>query len=150
MTKLNRRQARASRSQLIQERLGAEEGTRTPTPLRVRGPEPRASANSATSARDTNLTLCVRPAASLSLAKRAGHVKSWLALKMKVRDGPEALDSLRNSRLAFVDSLQIKKRSFSFRFRASNLSSVRGQSEPSSRDRLRSASTLPPVGHFGQ
>src|SRR5579859_657201 len=31
--------------------LGAEEGTRTPTPLRVRGPEPRASANSATSAR---------------------------------------------------------------------------------------------------
>src|ERR1039457_2224356 len=31
--------------------FGAEEGTRTPTPLRVRGPEPRASANSATSAR---------------------------------------------------------------------------------------------------
>jgi hypothetical protein len=34
--------------------LGAEEGTRTPTPLRVRGPEPRASANSATSARYTS------------------------------------------------------------------------------------------------
>ena len=33
--------------------FGAEEGTRTPTPLRVRGPEPRASANSATSARYT-------------------------------------------------------------------------------------------------
>jgi hypothetical protein len=32
------------------EAFGAEEGTRTPTPLRVRGPEPRASANSATSA----------------------------------------------------------------------------------------------------
>jgi hypothetical protein len=32
------------------ENYGAEEGTRTPTPLRVRGPEPRASANSATSA----------------------------------------------------------------------------------------------------
>src|SRR5579885_1305836 len=30
---------------------GAEEGTRTPTPLRVHGPEPCASANSATSAR---------------------------------------------------------------------------------------------------
>src|ERR1035441_2370703 len=33
--------------------FGAEEGTRTPTPLRVRGPEPRASANSATSALET-------------------------------------------------------------------------------------------------
>ena len=31
-------------------RIGAEEGTRTPTPLRVHGPEPCASANSATSA----------------------------------------------------------------------------------------------------
>ena len=31
--------------------IGAEEGTRTPTPLRVHGPEPCASANSATSAR---------------------------------------------------------------------------------------------------
>ena len=31
--------------------FGAEEGTRTPTPLRVHGPEPCASANSATSAR---------------------------------------------------------------------------------------------------
>src|SRR5260370_32553454 len=30
--------------------VGAEEGTRTPTPLRVHGPEPCASANSATSA----------------------------------------------------------------------------------------------------
>src|SRR6478736_2629393 len=30
--------------------FGAEEGTRTPTPLRVHGPEPCASANSATSA----------------------------------------------------------------------------------------------------
>src|SRR5689334_22847032 len=32
--------------------IGAEEGTRTPTPLRVHGPEPCASANSATSASD--------------------------------------------------------------------------------------------------
>jgi hypothetical protein len=31
----------------------AEEGTRTPTPLRAHGPEPCASANSATSARST-------------------------------------------------------------------------------------------------
>jgi hypothetical protein len=31
-------------------KAGAEEGTRTPTPLRVHGPEPCASANSATSA----------------------------------------------------------------------------------------------------
>src|SRR5271155_1268713 len=30
--------------------VGAEEGTRTPTPLRVHGPEPCASANSATTA----------------------------------------------------------------------------------------------------
>jgi hypothetical protein len=34
--------------------IGAEEGTRTPTPLRVHGPEPCASANSATSASDHN------------------------------------------------------------------------------------------------
>src|SRR5689334_21092451 len=32
------------------QRLGAEEGTRTPTSLRIHGPEPCASANSATSA----------------------------------------------------------------------------------------------------
>src|SRR5271157_2442724 len=39
-------------------RSGAEEGTRTPTPLRVHGPEPCASANSATSARvETSETL---------------------------------------------------------------------------------------------
>src|SRR5208337_1204431 len=55
---------------------GAEEGTRTPTPLRVRGPEPRASANSATSARDTNPALSARSAASLSLAKAGYCVKS--------------------------------------------------------------------------
>ena len=56
--------------------VGAEEGTRTPTPLRVRGPEPRASANSATSAR-----LCVQrgllsKAAILSLANAGTGVKS--------------------------------------------------------------------------
>jgi hypothetical protein len=34
--------------------VGAEEGTRTPTPLRVHGPEPCASANSATSARSVS------------------------------------------------------------------------------------------------
>src|ERR1700689_5063600 len=55
--------------------FGAEEGTRTPTPLRVRGPEPRASANSATSAQETCLDKSARQAASLSLANEAGGVK---------------------------------------------------------------------------
>ena len=54
--------------------IGAEEGTRTPTPLRVRGPEPRASANSATSARDTDSAIA-EPAASLSLANAEAGVK---------------------------------------------------------------------------
>src|SRR6478735_3015710 len=40
----------------FRENSGAEEGTRTPTPLRVHGPEPCASANSATSA-----LCCARP-----------------------------------------------------------------------------------------
>src|SRR6185437_14431523 len=39
----------AERSGAVQ--YGAAEGTRTPTPLRERGPEPRASASSATAAR---------------------------------------------------------------------------------------------------
>src|SRR5579863_8258878 len=56
--------------------FGAEEGTRTHTPLRVRGPEPRASANSATSARDTYLAVSARQAATLSLANAASSVKS--------------------------------------------------------------------------
>src|SRR6202000_1063463 len=45
-----------------QKRTGAEEGTRTPTPLRVHGPEPCASANSATSAKSVrgNLSLPFR------------------------------------------------------------------------------------------
>src|SRR5665213_597663 len=51
--------------------LGAEEGTRTPTPLRVRGPEPRASANSATSAQYMSQAGIARPAALLSLANAA-------------------------------------------------------------------------------
>src|SRR5271157_5300617 len=70
---------RATRRRLFLMHLkldGAEEGTRTPTPLRVRGPEPRASANSATSARDTNPALSARSAASLSLAKAGYCVKS--------------------------------------------------------------------------
>ena len=54
---------------------GAEEGTRTPTPLRVRGPEPRASANSATSARFTGSAHFAKPAASLSLANAGYRVK---------------------------------------------------------------------------
>jgi hypothetical protein len=39
----------------LKENRGAEEGTRTPTPLRVHGPEPCASANSATSACDLRI-----------------------------------------------------------------------------------------------
>ena len=46
--------------------IGAEEGTRTPTPLRVHGPEPCASANSATSARKAaSKTLAAREAFSV-------------------------------------------------------------------------------------
>src|SRR5271166_5251974 len=56
-------------------KLGAIEGTRTPTPLRVHGPEPCASANSATSAR----TLCPARTAGLaaisSVTKGSIHVK---------------------------------------------------------------------------
>src|ERR1035441_4776455 len=65
---------RATRRRLILNGLnsfGAEEGTRTPTPLRVRGPEPRASANSATSARYTGQAGSARPAALSSLANAA-------------------------------------------------------------------------------
>jgi hypothetical protein len=64
--------------------IGAEEGTRTPTPLRVHGPEPCASANSATSARVTADSRirdsAFSPAgcwtaAVASLAKGPGNVK---------------------------------------------------------------------------
>jgi hypothetical protein len=41
--------------------FGAEEGTRTPTPLRVHGPEPCASANSATSASRNLYSLVLAP-----------------------------------------------------------------------------------------
>jgi hypothetical protein len=43
-------------AKLRKKRTGAEEGTRTPTPLRVHGPEPCASANSATSALEMRQT----------------------------------------------------------------------------------------------
>ena len=56
---------------------GAEEGTRTPTPLRVRGPEPRASANSATSAQYTGPAFSTEPAATSSLANAGLCVKFW-------------------------------------------------------------------------
>lgn len=54
--------------------FGAEEGTRTPTPLRVRGPEPRASANSATSARFTSSAFSAELAVTSSLANAAACV----------------------------------------------------------------------------
>src|ERR1039458_7903292 len=56
-------------------RFGAEEGTRTPTPLRVRGPGARASANSATSARETAQAGRAEQAATLSLANAERGVK---------------------------------------------------------------------------
>ena len=55
--------------------IGAEEGTRTPTPLRVHGPEPCASANSATSARESAQAGSLKQATALSLANAGGRVK---------------------------------------------------------------------------
>src|ERR1700677_3618206 len=56
--------------------FGAEEGTRAPTALRVRGPEPGEAANSATSARYLKVQrTSAEPAASLSLANAACCVK---------------------------------------------------------------------------
>ena len=52
--------------------FGAEEGTRTPTPLRVHGPEPCASANSATSARRLS------PARTAGLAAIASVTKGTI------------------------------------------------------------------------
>ena len=46
---------------LLRRTFGAEEGTRTPTPLRAHGPEPCASANSATSAKVTRMRAIVAP-----------------------------------------------------------------------------------------
>ena len=66
---------------------GAEEGTRTPTPLRVRGPEPRASANSATSARDTVSAASAETAASLSLANAELYVKYRLVRRVHAGRG---------------------------------------------------------------
>ncbi len=68
---------------------GAEEGTRTPTPLRVRGPEPRASANSATSARDTKPARWAGSAAILSLANVGPCVKSCSDSGRRLSDASE-------------------------------------------------------------
>ena len=123
--------------------FGAEEGTRTPTPLRVRGPEPRASANSATSARDTYLTLSIRPAATLSLAKPPGRVKSAEPLRRRLE--PIAPSIVSRCKAVACATLAAMDQKLYFRFNASSSSSVRGQSDPSRRDRLRSANTFPPV-----
>jgi hypothetical protein len=56
--------------------IGAEEGTRTPTPLRVHGPEPCASANSATSAR---VTADSRMRDSASVQRGAGRQQSLVS-----------------------------------------------------------------------
>src|SRR5690348_12582622 len=50
MSRVTRIQGPAKELSSLESSFGAEEGTRTPTPLRVHGPEPCASANSATSA----------------------------------------------------------------------------------------------------
>jgi hypothetical protein len=62
------------KGQSCPEQLGAEEGTRTPTPLRVHGPEPCASANSATSARKV-LRRTRWTAAIASVTKASTRVK---------------------------------------------------------------------------
>ena len=69
--------------------IGAEEGTRTPTPLRVHGPEPCASANSATSARDIGSALIAEPATALSLANAGPCVKFH---SLPIQDEPEGWD----------------------------------------------------------
>jgi hypothetical protein len=62
---------------------GAEEGTRTPTPLRVHGPEPCASANSATSAcRDVQLGFAER-AAVLTFTETARYCQTVLLSKTR-------------------------------------------------------------------
>src|SRR3954463_6938919 len=53
--------------------LGAEEGTRTPTSLRIHGPEPCASANSATSA---HATACRRRGQTLFISILAKGVRA--------------------------------------------------------------------------
>src|SRR5437763_2731304 len=53
-TALNENRPRKLLNTRTDKSCGAEEGTRTPTPLRVHGPEPCASANSATSAAATS------------------------------------------------------------------------------------------------
>src|SRR6266851_5864674 len=60
------------------ENFGAEGGTRTPTPLRVHGPEPCASANSATTARCSTLRTDGRSTltASFSLTNAAAAVNA--------------------------------------------------------------------------
>ena len=71
--------------------FGAEEGTRTPTPLRVRGPEPRASANSATSAHETAQAGSAERAAILSLANAVVGVKFLLISSPELRGRPSLL-----------------------------------------------------------
>src|SRR5581483_10329104 len=62
--------------------LGAEEGTRTPTPLRAHGPEPCASANSATSAR-TNFPQAVTRGKSAAAALRTAPREAFSSIDFR-------------------------------------------------------------------
>src|SRR6202012_3912146 len=63
---------------LLKNQVGAEEGTRTPTPLRVHGPEPCASANSATSARVTADFLERKWTRNRFFVQRGAGPQQWL------------------------------------------------------------------------
>ena len=80
------------RSFLLFKDTGAEEGTRTPTPLRVHGPEPCASANSATSASDFHSTASLagrRQEEQLSILQRVLALSNGSDVWKKItRDNP--------------------------------------------------------------
>src|SRR5579872_5967954 len=75
---------------------GAEEGTRTPTPLRVHGPEPCASANSATSARRNPARDRILEANEIRLRHRAERaVVSFYRIVRQASEGrARTLDAL--------------------------------------------------------
>src|ERR1700733_6757994 len=88
-------------NQAVNSKAGAEEGTRTPTPLRVHGPEPCASANSATSARVRANSRMREPAFSpagswtaavASLAKGPGKVKPRRVSGRAIREDSMPVD----------------------------------------------------------
>jgi hypothetical protein len=86
-----------------QERLGAEAGTRTPTPLRALDPESSASANSATSARRYST-----PGVAATQAGSRDESRFPAALKFATRTTTAAPCSVRTSRATtMVKTLRI-------------------------------------------